>query len=64
MKDMQAQLEKILEQIAECGLIASQASDKIKRDLFAELSLGYGALAREVERAIQKMQQRDGKVSN
>jgi len=52
MKDMHAQLEKLLTEASECALIASLASDKMKRDLFAKLAEQYGVLAGEVERAI------------
>jgi hypothetical protein len=44
MKDMQAQLEKLLTEASECALIASLATDKRKRDLFAKLAEHYGVL--------------------
>ena len=52
MRDMQAQLEKLLTEASECALIASLATSKAKRDLFAKLAKHYGVLASEVERAI------------
>ena len=52
MKDMQAQLEKLLTEASECALIASLATDKRKRDLFAKLAEHYGVLASEVKKAI------------
>ena len=45
MKDMEAQLEKLLTEASECALIASLATDKKKRDLFARLAGHYGELA-------------------
>jgi hypothetical protein len=38
MKDMQAHLEKLITGASECALIASLATDKRKRDLFARLA--------------------------
>ncbi len=52
MKDMHAQLEKLMTEASECALIASLATDKRKRDLFAKLAEHYGVLAGEVKRAI------------
>lgn len=52
MKDMQAQLEKLLVEASECALIASLATEKRKRDLFAKLAQRYGTLASEIEKAI------------
>ena len=52
MRDMQAQLEKLRTEASECALIASLATDKKKRDLFARLAEHYGVLAAEVKRAI------------
>ena len=52
MEDMHAELEKLLAEASECALIASLATDKMKRDLFAKLAEQYGVLAEEVERAI------------
>jgi hypothetical protein len=52
MKDMKSQLEKLLTEASECALIASLATDKAKRDLFARLAEHYGVLASEVKKAI------------
>jgi hypothetical protein len=54
MKDMQAQLEKLRTEAAECELIASLAIDKAKQELFTKLAQHYAVLALEVERAIGK----------
>lgn len=54
MKDMQAHLEKLRAQIAECELIRDLATNKAKRDLFAKLADHHRLLASEVERAIAK----------
>jgi hypothetical protein len=55
MNDMQAQLERLLEQASECTRIASKATDKAKQELFARLAQHFSVLASEVERAITKM---------
>jgi hypothetical protein len=52
MKDMQAQLEELRRDAAECALIRDLATDPKKRDLFARLAEHYTVLASEVERAI------------
>ncbi len=52
MRDMKAQLEKLLTEASECALIASLATDKVKRDLFTKLAEHYGVLASEVKRAM------------
>jgi hypothetical protein len=52
MKDMQAHLEKLRAQIAECELIRDLAIDPIKRDLFTKLALHYEVLAGEIEKAM------------
>jgi hypothetical protein len=49
---MKAQLEKLLTEASECALIASLATDKVKRDLFTKLAEHYGVLASEVKRAM------------
>jgi hypothetical protein len=55
MKDMQVQLDRLLEQAAECAEIASQATDQAKHDLFTRLAQHFGVLASEVAKAIEKM---------
>ena len=52
MKDMQAQLEKLRTDAAECALIRDLATDPKKRDLFTKLAEHLTLLADEVERAI------------
>jgi hypothetical protein len=54
MKDMQAQLGKLLVEASECALIASLATDKRKRGLFTKLAEHYSVLASEVKRAIEE----------
>jgi hypothetical protein len=52
MKDMQAQLEKLRTDAAECALIRDLATDPKKRELFARLADHLSVLAAEVERAV------------
>jgi hypothetical protein len=52
MKDMQAHLEKLRAQVAECELIRDLATDQAKRELFTRLADHHRTLAWEVERAI------------
>ncbi len=52
MKDMQAHLEKLRTDAAECQLISDLAADLQKRELFRRLAQHLGVLASEVERAI------------
>ena len=54
MKDMQAQLEKLQRDAAECALIRDLATDPKKRELFTRLAEHLTALASEVERAISE----------
>jgi hypothetical protein len=53
MKDMQAHLEKLRADAAECTLISDLATDAKKRELFARLADHLKVLAAEVERAIK-----------
>jgi hypothetical protein len=53
MKDMQAHLEKLRADAAECTLISDLATDVKKRELFARLADHLKILAAEVERAIK-----------
>ncbi|MGY8661740.1 hypothetical protein Q3C01_05145 [Bradyrhizobium sp. UFLA05-109] len=59
MKDMQAQLEKLRRDAADCALIRDLAIDPKKRELFTRLAEHLSTLATEVERAIA-----DGAGSN
>jgi hypothetical protein len=52
MKDMQAHLEKLRADAAECALIRDLATDLEKRALFTRLAEHLNALASEVEAAI------------
>ena len=54
MKDMQAHLEKLRSDAAECALISNLATNQEKRELFARLAEHLRVLASEVERAIAK----------
>ncbi|MCK1723012.1 hypothetical protein [Bradyrhizobium sp. 141] len=52
MKDMQAQLEKLQRNAAECALIRDLATDAKKRELFARLAEHLAELASAVEQTI------------
>ena len=52
MRDMQAQLEKLRTQVAECEMIRDLATDPKKRELFNRLAEHHKVLVAEVERAI------------
>jgi len=52
MKDMQAHLEKLRTETAECEMIAKLATEK--HELFSKLAQHYKVLASEVERAINE----------
>jgi hypothetical protein len=52
MKDMQAHLEKLRVQIAECEMIRDLATVPEKRELFTKLAVHFKVLAGEVEKAI------------
>ena len=54
MKDLQAHLEKLRMEIAECEMIARLATDKVKQQLFIKLAEHYRVLASEVERAVKE----------
>jgi hypothetical protein len=51
---MQAHLEKLRTETAECEMIARLATDRAKQDLFAKLAEHYKVLASELERAIKQ----------
>ncbi|MDH2353134.1 hypothetical protein QCM80_21100 [Bradyrhizobium sp. SSUT112] len=59
MKDMQAQLEKLRKDAAECALIRDLATDPKKRE-FTKLADHMTVLASEVERAIADGGKRTG----
>ncbi len=50
MKDMEAHLEKLRTDAAECAIISGLATDKTKRELFARLSKHLTILAGELKR--------------
>ena len=52
MKDMQAHLEMLRTQIAECERLGRVSKRTIKRDIFEKLASHYRVLAVELERAI------------
>lgn len=52
MKDIQAQLEKLRVQIAECEMIRDLATDPEKRELFARLAEHFKVLAAQLERTM------------
>lgn len=54
MKDLQAHLEKLRMEAADCEMIARLATDKIKQQLFIKLAEHYRVLAAEVERAMKE----------
>jgi hypothetical protein len=60
MKDMQAQLEKLRKDAAECALIRDLATDPKKRELFTRLAHDLSVLAAEVERAVAEDVKRKG----
>jgi hypothetical protein len=51
MKDLQAHLQKLRRDAAECRLIRDLASDQTKRELFTRLAAHLETLAIEVEQA-------------
>jgi hypothetical protein len=54
MKDMEAHLEKLRRDAAQCAIIRDLATDPKKRDLFTKLAEHMSVLASDVERAIAK----------
>jgi hypothetical protein len=49
MKDIQAHLEKLRTQVAECELIRDLTTDPVKRELFDRLAAHLKVLADELE---------------
>ena len=60
VKDMQAQLEKLRTDAAECALIRDLATDPKKRELFTRLADHLSMLAAEVERAVAEGEKSKG----
>jgi hypothetical protein len=52
MQDLEARLEKLRADAAECALISERATGTVKRQLFTRLAQHLSVLADEVERAI------------
>ena len=52
MRDLEAKLEKLRVDAADCDLISKLATDRAKRELFARLSRQLLAMAAEVETLI------------
>ena len=52
MKDMQAHLEKLRVQVAECEMIRDLATDPAKRKLFGRLAEHFKVLVGEIERTM------------
>lgn len=59
MKDVQAHLEKLRAQIAECELIHDLASDPLKRDTFGRMAEHFRVLADQLEHVLK-----DGKADD
>ncbi|MGX1321419.1 hypothetical protein AB7M17_004872 [Bradyrhizobium sp. USDA 377] len=55
MKEMQAALELLRVQIAECERLQKTAKNQIKRDTLTRLLARYQAIAVELEQAIARM---------
>jgi hypothetical protein len=55
MKEMQAQLDLLRAQIAECERLQIVAKNQTKRDLYARLLVRYRAIAVELEHAIANL---------
>jgi hypothetical protein len=53
MKDMQAHLEKLRTQIAECEMIRDLATERRKQELFARLAEHFRVLADEIQKTIE-----------
>jgi hypothetical protein len=49
MRDLQAHLEKLRTQLAECELIRDLATDDAKRELFTRLAEHFKVLAHQIE---------------
>jgi hypothetical protein len=52
MKDVQAQLERLHLQIAECEMIRDLATDPEKRELFTVLAENFKLFAHQIEKAM------------
>lgn len=54
MRDIQAHLEKLRTQVAECEMIRDLATDPKKRELFNRLAEHHKVLVAEIERTIKE----------
>ena len=52
MNDMQAHLETLRKNIAECERLQKRQKGKIKRDIFRSVAAHYRVLAGELEKAV------------
>ena len=52
MRDLQTHLANLRNDAAECALIAGEATDEAKRDLFVRLAQHLTTLAEQVERVM------------
>jgi hypothetical protein len=55
MKDLEAKLERLLAEVAECELIANLATDPDKRAAFERLARQHRGMAEELRADIAKM---------
>lgn len=59
MKDMQRHLDKLRDDAAECAVIAGEATERAKNELFLRLSQHLSTLADEVEKVLRSTVQPD-----
>lgn len=57
MQDVEAHLERIRVQVAECEMIRDLATAPRKRELFAELAKHFKVLAAELEKGLGEREQ-------
>jgi hypothetical protein len=63
MKDMQAHLNSLRAQIADCERLRREARSHVKRDIFGRLITDYKLLAAELERAIAASRELERAIS-
>jgi len=61
MRDMQAHLQTLRANIAQCERLRRDAKSKTKRDVFGKLVAHYRVLAGELERAIAEEKAQESK---
>ena len=59
MKDLKAELEKLLTNAEDCTLIASLAADKTKRETFSRIARQLREMAMDLQADIAKRSQED-----